>query len=206
MLVRVLLAVLVLSAAPAAPAGAGKARLDAFLRDVQSLKADFTQILLDENRREVQRSGGTVAVQRPGRFRWDYRIPYRQLIVADGEKLWFYDSELAQVTVRDQGQALGATPLLVLAGTRPLEEDFTVTELGEQGPLAWVELVPRRPDTEFQRVRVAFGPAGLARMELVDGFGQTSRLIFTGLVRNPTLDPGLFRFTPPPGVDVIEGK
>lgn len=192
-----------------APAGAtAVARLEAFLAEVRALRARFEQEVLDERGASAQRSSGTLAVLRPGRFRWDYREPYRQLIVADGERLWIYDEDLAQVTVRPQAEALTRTPLQILTtGVGGALEGFRVRELGLRGGLEWVEL---RPDGaadrgEFERILVGFDGPRLARMELVDAFGQTVRLRFEAVERNPELDPALFRFEPPPGVDVVRG-
>jgi len=206
-LVALALALPALLGPPPAAAGA-LARLEAFLAEVHALRARFEQEVLDERGVSAQRSRGTVAVLRPGRFRWDYREPYRQLIVADGERLWIYDEDLAQVTVRPQAEALTRTPLQILT-TRAggALEGFQVRELGLREGLEWVELRPAdtagQPD--FERILVGFDGPRLARMELVDAFGQTVRLRFEAVERNPELDPALFRFEPPPGVDVVRG-
>ena len=146
-------------------------------------------------------------MQRPGKFRWDYLEPYKQLIVSDGSKIWIYDTELEQVTVKPIESGLSDTPALLLSGDKPLDQAFVITDLGENGGLEWVELMPKVSDTSFERVRLGFGKDDLQGMELVDNFGQTTRLDFTNLKRNPAVEQSLFAFTPPPGVDVIgEGK
>jgi len=164
------------------------------------------QEIVAEDGTPGERASGTLAVLRPGRFRWDYREPYRQLIVADGERLWIYDEDLEQVTVRPQERALGRTPLQILGAPagRALE-GFAVRELGLRGGLEWVELLPQGGDGpgDFERIRVGFDGPRLARMELVDAYGQTVRLRFEAVERNPALAEALFRFTPPPGVDVV---
>ncbi len=200
---------LLLAALPHPPAPAVVApRLEAFLAEIRTLRARFVQEIVDEAGAPVQRSSGTVAVLRPGRFRWDYREPYRQLIVADGERLWIYDEDLAQVTVRPQAEALARTPLQILTGRagRALE-GFRVRELGLREGVEWVELSPAGDggEADFERILVGFDGPRLARMELVDAFGQTVRLRFEAVERNPQLDPSLFRFEPPPGVDVVRG-
>lgn len=185
-----------------AAAGEGTERLNEFYREVRSLQAHFDQVVFDEAGEVVQESGGEVALQRPDRFRWDYRRPYRQLIVGDGQRVWIYDPELQQVTVKPLDGAGGNTPSLVLSGTRPLEESFQIREAGRRDGLAWVELVPREAEADFQAVRIGFGEE-LEVMELTDNFGQVTRIRFRDLKRNPALDPALFEFTVPAGVDVV---
>jgi chaperone LolA len=177
--------------------------LRAFLSEVRSLQASFEQTLEDEKGRHLETSYGRLYLVRPERFRWTYTAPYVQEIVSDGEQVWVYDSELAQVTVRRADAALASAPGLLLSADRPLDEEFAVLDLGRRGETDWVELTPRSPDSPFQRVRVGLRGLDLAVMELVDRFGQTTRLEFRDTVRNPPLDPGLFDFEPPAGVDVI---
>jgi outer membrane lipoprotein carrier protein len=195
------------SAAPtsAAPTGAGEGAgyLNTFLDRVQSLRADFTQTVTDSQGIELQQVTGTLAVRRPGRFRWDYREPSRQVIVADGEQVWMYDEELAQVTVRPLDRTLASTPAMLLSGGRALHEHADIKELGEQDGLVWVQVVPHVQDSDFEAVRIGFDDGQLAAMELVDSFGQTTRMTFTNLVRNPRIDDAVFTFDAPAGVDVI---
>jgi outer membrane lipoprotein carrier protein len=187
----------------AADADTATQRLRAFFTDVHTLSADFDQVVLDPNHKQVQSAQGTLYLQRPGRFRWDYTTPYKQLLVGDGKKVWFYDTELEQVTVKNQDAALGGSPAMLLSGDRPLEESFKVTERGTQDGLDWVELSPKTKDTEFSRVRLGFRDSTLEAMELTDGFGQTTHLHFTHERRNPALKNDLFKFVPPEGVDVV---
>ncbi len=188
--------------AEAAGAGAVE-RLNAFLANVQSLEASFDQSLYDEDSKLLEESGGQLYLQRPDRFRWSYAEPYVQEIVADGSRLWIYDSELSQVTVRPLDNALGNTPALLLSSDAPLEENFVVREAGLRAGLAWVELTPRSADGSFSSVMLGFAGPDLKTMELVDNFGQKTQLDFSGTRRNPELNPALFRFTLPTGVDVI---
>lgn len=197
-----LLAVL-LCAAVSAVADTATQRLHAFFTDVHTLSADFDQTVLDPNHKQVQSAQGTLYLQRPGRFRWDYTTPYKQLLVGDGKKVWFYDTELEQVTVKNQDAALGGSPAMLLSGDRPLEQSFKVTERGTQDGLDWVELSPKAKDTEFSSVRLGFRSSALEAMELTDGFGQTTHLRFTHERRNPLLKNDLFKFVPPDGVDVV---
>lgn len=203
---RLLLALccaLALALARGAGADTALARLNAFVAEIESLRAEFHQTLYDENFQRLEESAGTLYLQRPDRFRWDYTDPYRQIIVSDGRKVWIYDVDLEQVTVRLLSEALGATPASLLSSGRALEDSFLMEDLGEEGGLARVELQPRSEETSFTRVRLGFTEHGLRRMELVDHFGQTTVLEFHEVMRNPKLDPALFRFEPPEGVDVV---
>ncbi|MDE2088990.1 MAG: outer membrane lipoprotein chaperone LolA [Gammaproteobacteria bacterium] len=194
------------SVAAPAWAGVGQVRLQAFFQGLHGLRADFVQTLRDGKLNEVQRSSGTLALQRPGKFRWDYRKPYHQLIVADGHTLWIYDHGLEQVTERPLGKALGNTPAMLLSSTEPLQKNFTVTDLGERNGLAWVELQPKAKDTGFTLIRLGFSTRTLKVMDLVDSFGQVTHLSFSNVRRNPALSPSLFEFTPPKGADVIKAR
>ncbi len=189
--------------APLAQAGEGQQRLEAYLLDLQTIKAAFVQTLNNAAGELIEKSEGIMAVQRPGMFHLQYQNPYEQLYVADGQNLWMYDRDLEQVTVKPQADALGSTPVLLLSTTEPLEKNFEIRELGEHEGFFWLELNPRDPDSNFDFVKLAMDGEILRAMEMVDGFGQTTRLYFDPMVRNPKLDTDVFDFTPPPGVDVI---
>ena len=181
--------------------GAEPTVLDRFLDEVTSLRADFVQTVTDAQGYELQRTDGTLAVRRPGRFRWNYD---GQTIVADGKRIWLYDEELAQVTVRPLDQTLSSTPAMLLSGGETLHEHAEVVALGvDDDGLSWFAIEPRVKDTDFESVRIAFKGSDLIAMQLVDGFGQTTRMEFKNLVRNPAIDDSVFRFDPPKGVDVI---
>jgi outer membrane lipoprotein carrier protein len=191
--------------APAVISGvSGREQLDRFLKDTQSLRADFGQTVTDANGKVIQQGRGEMLIARPGRFRWEYRKPYEQLIVSDGKRLWVYDPELEQVTVKSVDEALGNTPALLLAGVHPLEQNFKIRETAGPGDaLGWVELLPKAEDTNFVRILLGFSGQQLKRMELYDSFDQVTRLDFQNAQRNPQLAPELFKFKPPPGVDVV---
>lgn len=178
-------------------------RVQRYFQDLQSLRADFIQRVYDERAQIVQSSSGQMLMRKPGQFRWDYRTPAAQIIVADGERLWAYDVDLAQVTVRKLDTALSSTPLALLSGAAPIEEAFTVGDVRTRDGLDWYDLTPRQPQPDFRLLRVAFKGALLVSLELEDSFGQRTRLDFQKLERNPTLDAVLLKFTPPPGVDVV---
>jgi outer membrane lipoprotein carrier protein len=140
---------------------------------------------------------------RPNRFRFVYDKPLEQLIVADGQKVWIYDPDLQQVSVRQMNQALGATPAALLAGGS-LDKDFTLKALPDRDGLQWVEAAPRQKESPFQAVRVGFRGKDLAALEIVDSFGQKSNLSFSQVEANVAVAPENFRFTPPKGADVLE--
>lgn len=174
-----------------------------YFQSLSALRAEFTQRVFDERGQVMQTSSGQMLMQKPAKFRWDYRTPAAQIIVADGERLWSYDVDLAQVAVRKLEKALSATPLALLSGAAPIEETFSVGAARMEDGVAWYELTPKQPQPEFRLLRVAFKAEALQSLELEDGFGQRTRLDFQQLERNPALDPALLRFTPPSGVDVV---
>ena len=197
-----LFALLSALAAPAF-AGNGPERLQAFLDQVRSLRAEFQQTLFDEDARQLDQASGMVYIQRPGRFRWDYVAPYPQEIVGDGEKVWIYDSELQQVTVRPLDDALGDTPVMLLSSDRPVEESFQVRAMDGPDGYEWAGLKPLGDQISFTEIRLGFEGDTLRIMELKDAFGQLTRLRFVNMERNPELDPTLFQFTPPEGADIF---
>lgn len=188
---------------PALAFGAGTDALKTFLSQTTTAKARFAQMVLDRNMKVLQQATGTMAFSRPGKFRWEYEKPYEQSIVGDGQRLWIYDKDLNQVTVRKLDKALGASPAALLAGSNEIEKNYTVTNGGNREGLEWLDAVPRTQYTAFERVRLGFGRNGLEAMELRDQFGQMTVIRFADLERNPRLPPDLFRFTPPKGADVI---
>jgi len=189
-------------ASPCAQAS-GLERFSEFMSGTLTARGEFEQRIFDSNHKLVQESRGVLAFSRPGRFRWSYLKPYAQLIVGDGSKVWIYDEDLKQVTVKKLDQALGSTPAALLAGNNEAMHAFTLSDIGTKDGLEWLEALPRDRESNFEKIRMAFGVSGLQIMELVDSFGQTTVLRFKSLERNPKLDSGLFRFSPPKGADVI---
>lgn len=179
-------------------------KLKNFVRATQAAKAEFSQTVLDRNLKPVQTASGTFQFVRPGKFRWSYDKPYEQLIVGDGVRLWVYDRELNQVSVRKLDRAIGSSPAALLSGDNEIERNFNLSELGIQEGLEWLEATPKSREGSFERLRLGFNvQSSLAAMELRDAFGQTTMLRFSGVERNPRLAPELFRFAPPKGADVI---
>jgi outer membrane lipoprotein carrier protein len=177
-----------------------------FLNGTQSARAAFEQKVYDRTGRLVQDAKGSFVFLRPGKFRWIYDKPADQVIVGDGLRVWIYDRQLNQVTVRKVQRALGSTPAALLAGGTDVQAAFAITDAGTKDGLEWLEAKPREAEAGFALVRMGFAPAGLAAMELTDHFGQVTRLRFTGMVRNPKVDAGEFRFDPPKGADVLGDK
>jgi chaperone LolA len=194
--------VLVLALAGAAQAG-GVERLKSFVAGVKTAEADFTQTVTDRTGRVTQQASGSMAFSRPGRFRWDYRTPYAQVIVGDGVRLWLYDADLDQVTVKPLSDMIAGTPAALLAGDNAIEKYFTLNDAGQGDGLDWLEATPKNRDTGFERIRMGFRGDMLARMELFDFFGQRTVLTLTRFVRNPALAASRFSFTPPSGADIL---
>lgn len=186
----------------AAHAG-GVERLKAFIAGAKTAEADFTQTVADRNNRVTQQASGKMAFARPGKFRWDYRAPYEQVIVGDGAKLWLYDADLDQVTVKPLGEVIAGTPAALLAGDDAIEKYFSLKNAGESGGLEWLEATPKSRDTTFERIRMGFKGDALVQMELFDTFGQRTTLKLANFARNPRIAPSRFVFTPPKGADVI---
>ena len=186
----------------AAPTG-GIAEMHAFLQDVHSLKADFVQVVLDSNLKQVKQSTGTLSIKRPDRFRWDYLKPNAEIIVADGKRLWLYDVDLQQVTVKLLNDTLAASPAVLLSGSNDVEKSFSVEDLGTKDGLEWVSLNPKVKDTDFDNVKLGFKGDDVAVMELKDNLGNLTRITFSKLQRNVDVADDAFRFTPPKGADVI---
>ena len=204
---RRLAAGLALLFALAAPAQAGAvAALREFLAQTKTARGEFTQTVTRGAAPAGPPSSGTFFFERPGKFRWVYATPYEQVLVADGERLFLYDKDLNQVTVKKVSAALPASPASILFGGNDFERDFVVTEAGTRDGVEWLKAVPRAKDSQFERIEIGFRAGAPAAMLLADSFGQVSRLIFSRFERNARLDAQLFRFVPPAGADVLEER
>lgn len=181
----------------------GVDRLKAFLQNTHTMRAQFHQIVTDNQGRKLQEVDGSMQLQRPDKFRWDYNKPYVQEIVGDGEKVWLFDPELNQVTVRAMSKALGSSPAALLAGSADLEKSFVLKDANRQDNLEWVLATPKDNESGFERVFLGFKGEALNKMELHDSFSHVTAIEFLKLERNPKLLAQLFRFTPPVGADVV---
>ena len=194
-----------LAAALALPAHAGG--LDDFLAfnaATKSATARFEQQVLDRNGKVVETATGTFVFARPGKFRWAYEKPHKQLLVGDGAKLWIHDPDLNQVTVKRMDRAISSTPAALLAGRDDITALFTLRDGGTASGLNWVEAAPKEKDTGFERVRLGLEGKTLAAMELFDQLGGRTLLRFNDLKANASVGAEAFRFTPPPGADVMD--
>jgi len=183
--------------------------LDDFLsfnHDTKSATGRFEQRVMDRAGKVVDRGSGSFAFARPGKFRWVYEKPHPQTLVADGHKLWIYDPDLQQVTIKRMDQAISSTPAALLAGREDITSLFSLRDAGTANGLEWVEATPKTPDTGFDRVRLGLKDRQLAAMELFDQLGGHSSLRFVELKSNVPVPPDTFKFTPPKGADVIEDK
>jgi outer membrane lipoprotein carrier protein len=195
----------------------GTEQLKAFVAQVHSARGDFVQQevrapskaqsasdtaqIMPKN----STSSGTFVFARPGKFIWSYEKPYEQVLQADGDKLYVYDKDLNQVTVRALGGALGASPAAILFGSNDLDKNFTLRDAGVKAGIDWLELIPKAKDTQFQSVGIGFRDGNLQAMELHDVFGNVTLLTFSNIQKNPPLPADAFKFTVPKGADVING-
>lgn len=178
-------------------------KLNTFVNNVVTYKANFQQTVLDPQGNVMEKAQGVFVLERPGKFRWDYQEPFPQHIVADGQRIWFYDVDLEQVTVKSQQEALTDTPATLLSGNSLPTDKYIVTDIPSEDGMLWVELVPRNVDSSFQTIALAFDQYGLRTMIMKDSFDQRTRLVFSQAQENPVLPKDTFVFTPAPGVDVV---
>lgn len=177
--------------------------LDQFARDVRGLEGRFDQRVVDASGRETERSSGRVAIAVPRQFRWEYVTPFPQLIVADGERVWIYDPDLEQVTVRRQSDEEQASPLAALIEPGALERQFHVEPLPPAEGLEWVRLRPRGEETAFVEAELGLDGDQLVEMRMTDTLRQRTMIRFSDWQKNPDFAPRTFRFVPEPGIDVV---
>ena len=204
-------AALAISACALAAQASGLDSLENFVKSVKSGRAEFTQVVTGPAREgqgvRSKTSSGTFEFARPSRFRFDYKKPFEQTIVADGQTLWLYDVDLNQVTARKQARVLGSTPAALIAAAPDLgtlRKDFDLEAAGEKDGLQWVQATPKVKDGQLHSVRVGFRGNDLAALEILDSFGQRSMLTFTRMELNAAVSPELFQFKPPQGADVVK--
>lgn len=179
----------------------GLDQLKTYFAAAHGARGDFTQTVVGRAGRKPQQSSGSFAFQRPGKFRWIYETPYSQLLVCDGHKLWSYDKDLNQVSIKTIGDALGATPAALLAG-ESLDKNFVLKDDGAGDGIEFVAATPKAQDASFERIRIGLVSNLPRTMEIHDNFGQVTLLNFQNFTSNPDLPASLFQFTPPPGADV----
>lgn len=192
-----------LLALPSLAFAGGTERLMEFFEKTTSMRAQFQQVVTDSRGQKVQEVTGNMQLLRPGKFRWDYQKPYQQEIVGDGTRIWLFDPELNQVTVRNMSQAIGSSPAALLAGSKEIEKNFVLEDVGVEDKLEWVLAKPKDKDSGFDQVRLGFGKSGLERMNLQDSYGNLTSIQFSKLERNPNLKQQSFMFKPPQGADIV---
>lgn len=189
--------------AAAQGADSARARMEAFSKGLRSVTASFAQSVTDANGRRSDESRGTLALEAPRQFRWETTAPYEQIIVADGARVWIYEPDLQQVSVRNQGSEEAHSPLTVLTDLSQLDSQFQAAEGGEREGLSWLRLTSKAQEPEFEYAELGFDASRLVRMRFKDPLGNTTEIRFDDWKRNPGLPASTFRFTPPKGVDVI---
>jgi outer membrane lipoprotein carrier protein len=179
-------------------------QLEQFLAHSQTLTANFKQNLVDKNNKIKQSSEGVFTLSRPGKFRWSYQRPFIQEIVSHSGKVWFYDADLEQVTIKKLDQSMDTTPALLLSGQEKIDKAFTLEAQGETEGLLWIKLIPKAQESSFNYILIGLHNGILGGMELSDNFGQLTRIYFSEVKINIPLEDKAFIFTPPAGTDVFE--
>lgn len=192
-----------LMGASAAVAADAKSQLDAFVKQVRSATGTFTQSTQSSRGQPAPAQSGTFAFERPGKFRWAVEKPYEQLVLSDGKKLYQYDPDLAQVSVRSVGAAIGNAPAQVLFGEGSLEQSFDIKPLPAKENLQWLRATPRTAEAGFSYMDMGFDGNLPTRIDILDAFGQVTRVEFTTIVPNPKVPASQFTFVAPAGVDVV---
>lgn len=190
-------------AMPFAANADGVKSLRNFYDETHAMRANFYQVVTDRQGRKVQEVYGEMQLKRPNKFRWDYNKPYEQQIISDGKQVWLYDTELAQVTVRELSKALGSSPAALLAGDDTLDKSFKFSNLDRKDNVDWVSAQPKDNETGFEKILLGFKAGELQEMELVDSFGLQTRIVFNNVEHNPVINPKTFLFKAPKGVDVV---
>lgn len=194
--------VLALGGLPAFAADA-RTQLQRFISEVDSASGKFTQQVADAQGKSRQAQQGDFAFKRPGQFRWHTVQPYEQLVVSDGKVLRQYDPDLAQVTERSVDESIGASPAAILFGSGSLDDAFELAALDDRDGLNWLRATPRGGDAGFAHVDIGFSQGMPRQLELLDAFGQTTRIGLSDIVANPGLSADAFAFDVPPDVDVV---
>ena len=181
--------------------------LKVFLKEFETLQADFTQTLLSEDGEQLEKTTGTLYLQQPGKFNWHYKEPYVQKIITNGEVLWIYDEDLEQLTIRKfESDMIERTPAAIILGSSRLEKHFIQVDLGNIEGFNWVELTPRDLDAQYKNIRIGFDVKRLGMMIIADNLGQTTRIDFNDVSKNTKLSADLFDFTAPVDIDVIDER
>ena len=196
----------VIAFAPLLVHAAALDQLKSFVASTKAAKGEFTQQqvkMIDGSAKVSNLSSGSFSFARPGKFIWTYQKPYEQLLQADGDKLYIYDKDLNQVTIKKLGNALGSSPAAILFGSNDLEKNFTLKEAGTKDGMEWLEATPKAKDSTFDQIGIGLRNGVPQAMELRDSFGQVSLLTFKKFEKNPPLPANGFKFVVPKGADVF---
>ncbi len=181
------------------------ADLTQLLSTIQTLQADFTQTINDKKGRQTEQSVGHMALQRPGKFRWSVTKPVAQLIVANDTRLWIYDPELEQVTIRYLNKEVENTPVLLLSNPAvAIEKNFTVQSMKNVASMRWYALIPKNRDSLLAFIKMGFANGQIREMDLQDHLGHNTVIEFYDVSMNRAISASLFNFKPPAHVDVID--
>lgn len=179
--------------------------LTALLTKINAMQADFTQIITDKNAKQIQQSSGRMSMQRPGKFRWEVKRPNSQLVVTNGSKVWIYDPDLEQVTIRMLTKEVGESPAMLLTNPNlTLEKDYRVENTTSGKDLRWFALTPKSQNSMFAKIKLGFNGNQIREMELQDHIGHTTSIAYYNIRVNPSLAANLFSFKPPKNIDVID--
>jgi outer membrane lipoprotein carrier protein len=192
-----------LATATASAADNARVRMEAFSKGLHSVSASFNQSVTDANGHRGDESRGVLSLEAPRQFRWETTAPYQQTIVADGAKVWVYEPDLEQVSVRSQSNEEAHSPLTVLTDLAQLDSQFMPSEAGTRDGLVWLKLTSKAKEPQFEYAELGFDAASLQRMLFKDQLGNTTEIRFADWKRNPAFAAGTFKFTPPKGVDVV---
>lgn len=203
MIVRVSALLVLLLSFPLHAAESARARMESFAHDLQAISADFEQSITGAKGSRGEASKGSLALKAPRQFRWETKTPFEQLIVADSARVWVYDPDLEQVSVRNQSSEEAHSPLTVLTDLSQLDAEFTTSESGERDGYLWLKLVSKAKEPDFEYAELGFDDRHLMRMRFLDQLGNTTEIRFSNWQRNPKLAADAFKFVPPAGVDVI---
>ena len=204
---RVVLTMAGLLLAPIAAHADALAQFKRFVSETRSARGEFTQRMVKGEGDKLRVSGqsnGTFAFSRPGKFIWNYKKPYEQILQSDGTNMYIHDQDLNQVTVRALGNAIGSSPAAILFGSNDLDKNFTLSDAGNKDGIDWLQAIPKTKDTQFERIGIGLRDGLPVGMELRDSFGQVSVINFTRFEKNPALSANQFKFVMPKGADLLQ--
>jgi len=184
--------------------------VDGHYNHLRSLQADFTEIYRGEGSERVE--SGTLWLKKPRKMRWEYRSPKEKLFISDGRAVWFYlpsERQLRKTTLRKLDDL--RSPLAFLLGKTKLENELRgLSKIVDQSPLGagntLLRGVPKEMAGQLNEVQLEITPSDqIVRIVLLEADGATTEFRFAGWQENPELNDSRFQFTPPPGVETVEG-